>query len=39
MDALVAPVDHITFDLETALGKQLGAKDLPFPGMDKSGNT
>jgi len=37
MDFLVAPVDHIEFDMETALARQLGSQPLPFPGMDKSG--
>ena len=37
MDLLVAPVDHIEFDMETALARQLGSQPLPFPGMDKSG--
>ena len=33
----MAPVDHIEFDMETALARQLGSQPLPFPGMDKSG--
>jgi cleavage and polyadenylation specificity factor subunit 4 len=37
MELLVAPVEHIMFDIELALGNQLGAQPLPFPGMDKSG--
>ena len=37
MELLVAPVEHITFDIEIALAQQLGAQPLPFPGMDKSG--
>ena len=37
MELLVAPVEHITFDIELALAQQLGAQPLPFPGMDKSG--
>jgi len=37
MELLVAPVEHITLDIETALSNQLGAQPLPFPGMDKSG--
>ena len=37
MELLVAPVEHIIFDIEIALGNQLGAQPLPFPGMDKSG--
>ena len=37
MELLVAPVEHITFDIEVALAQQLGAQPLPFPGMDKSG--
>ncbi|KAF6028887.1 CPSF4 [Bugula neritina] len=38
MQALVAPVQDVKFDIETALEMQLGAKPLPFPGMDKSGS-
>jgi len=38
MEVLVAPVEHITLEIETALANQLGAQPLPFPGMDKSGN-
>jgi len=34
MQALVAPVQDVKFDIETALEMQLGAKPLPFPGMD-----
>lgn len=37
MELLVAPVDHITFDIEHALAQQIGSLPLPFPGMDKSG--
>ena len=37
MELLVAPVEHIHLDIETALGNQLGAQPLPFAGMDKSG--
>lgn len=37
MNELVAPVTHMTFDLETALSHQTGALVLPFSGMDKSG--
>jgi hypothetical protein len=49
MELLVAPVEHITFNIEAgsslvldritqvALSQQLGAQPLPFPGMDKSG--
>lgn len=34
MECLVANVDHVTFDVETALDEQYGALPLPFPGMD-----
>ena len=37
MNELVAPVTNITFTLEDALRNQLGALNVPFPGMDKSG--
>ena len=37
MDRLVAPVEHLTFEVENLIKMQIGAKDLPFPGMDKSG--
>ncbi|XP_045211551.1 cleavage and polyadenylation specificity factor subunit 4-like [Mercenaria mercenaria] len=37
MQDVVAPVSHITFDIEIALNNQLGSMPLPFPGMDKSG--
>jgi len=37
MDQLVANVEHITFELETLLAKQVGSLQLPFVGMDKSG--
>lgn len=37
MLSVVACVDDITFDVETALSQQLGTQALPFPGMDKSG--
>lgn len=37
MNELVAPVTNITFTLEDALRAQMGAKPVPFPGMDKSG--
>uniref|UniRef100_A0A667XJU7 Cleavage and polyadenylation specificity factor subunit 4 n=1 Tax=Myripristis murdjan TaxID=586833 RepID=A0A667XJU7_9TELE len=37
MQEILAPVDHIKFDLEIAVEQQLGAQPLPFPGMDKSG--
>ena len=30
----IASVDDYEFDIETALARQLGAKPLPFPGMD-----
>ena len=30
----IASVDDYEFEIETALAKQLGAKPLPFPGMD-----
>ncbi|KAK7573907.1 hypothetical protein V9T40_011098 [Parthenolecanium corni] len=36
MDALVASLEDIKFDIETALEEQHGALPLPFPGMDKS---
>ncbi|XP_063718818.1 cleavage and polyadenylation specificity factor subunit 4-like [Symsagittifera roscoffensis] len=36
MEELLCPVDHIKFDIEYALEHQIGAKPLPFPGMDKS---
>lgn len=36
MQERVAPVDDYQFDIEIALSKQLGAKPLPFIGMDKS---
>lgn len=38
MEAIVANVDHITFDIERALHMQLGCQPLPFIGMDKSGS-
>ena len=34
MQDVVAPVSHITFDIEIALNNQLGSMPLPFPGMD-----
>lgn len=34
MEFIVAGVDSITFDIETALEQQFGALPLPFPGMD-----
>ena len=34
MEELLCPVDHIKFDIEYALEHQIGAKPLPFPGMD-----
>ena len=34
MQERVAPVDDYQFDIEIALSKQLGAKPLPFIGMD-----
>ena len=34
MQERVAPVDDYQFDIEVALSKQLGAKPLPFVGMD-----
>ena len=34
MEAVVANVDHIKFDIEVALEQQLGAEPLPFSGMD-----
>ena len=37
MQEVVANVDSHIFDIEHALESQLGAQQLPFPGMDKSG--
>jgi len=37
MQEKVAPVFNIKFDFEICLEKQIGARPLPFPGMDKSG--
>lgn len=37
MQEKVAPVFNITFDFEVCLEKQIGAKPMPFHGMDKSG--
>ena len=34
MQERIAPVDDYQFDIEVALSKQLGAKPLPFVGMD-----
>lgn len=34
MQALVASVQDVVFDIETALEMQLGVKPLPFSGMD-----
>ena len=34
MLSVVAGVDDIVFDVETALSLQLGTQPLPFPGMD-----
>ncbi len=34
MEALVASLDDIKFDIEKALEEQHGALPLPFPGMD-----
>lgn len=34
MELIVANVDGIKFDIETALEEQYGALPLPFPGMD-----
>lgn len=34
MEFIVASVDSIRFDIETALEQQYGALPLPFPGMD-----
>ena len=34
MEEVLCPVDHIKFDIEYALEHQIGAKPLPFPGMD-----
>jgi len=36
MEAVVANVDNVKFDIEVALEQQLGAQPLPFIGMDKS---
>nr|CAH0108683.1 unnamed protein product [Daphnia galeata] len=36
MDSAIAPIVNIKFDIEVALEQQLGAQNLPFPGMDKS---
>ncbi|KAK2714492.1 cleavage and polyadenylation specificity factor subunit 4-like [Artemia franciscana] len=36
MEALIAPVSHLRFDIESALEQQTGAQPLPFAGMDKS---
>lgn len=36
MQERVAPVDDYQFDIEIALAKQLGAKPLPFVGMDST---
>uniref|UniRef100_A0A8C5G528 Cleavage and polyadenylation specificity factor subunit 4 n=1 Tax=Gouania willdenowi TaxID=441366 RepID=A0A8C5G528_GOUWI len=38
MQEILAPVDHLKFDVELAVEQQLGAQQLPFPGMDKSGS-
>ncbi|XP_053211393.1 cleavage and polyadenylation specificity factor subunit 4-like [Panonychus citri] len=37
MEELLARTDDIIFEVETALEEQIGALNLPFPGMDKSG--
>ncbi|CAH1795653.1 unnamed protein product [Owenia fusiformis] len=37
MQAIVADVGNIKFDIEIALEQQLGVQPLPFPGMDKAG--
>lgn len=37
MAELVASTEHITFELEIALETQIGARLLPFTGMDKQG--
>lgn len=34
MEILIANVEHMKFDIETALNVQYGALPLPFPGMD-----
>lgn len=34
MEAIVANVENIKFDIEIALEQQHGALPLPFPGMD-----
>ena len=34
MEAIVANVDDIVFDIEVTLREQLGAQSLPFSGMD-----
>ncbi|KAL0270976.1 UNVERIFIED_CONTAM: hypothetical protein PYX00_008231 [Menopon gallinae] len=36
MELIVASVEGVKFDIETALEEQYGALPLPFPGMDKS---
>ncbi|XP_039271374.2 cleavage and polyadenylation specificity factor subunit 4-like [Styela clava] len=37
MQAIVADVNNVVFDMEVAMEQQLGVQPLPFPGMDKSG--
>ncbi|XP_015782144.1 cleavage and polyadenylation specificity factor subunit 4 [Tetranychus urticae] len=37
MEELLASVNDVEFDVEIALAEQIGALNLPFPGMDKSG--
>jgi hypothetical protein len=34
MDALVASVEGVKFDVETQVELQVGIQPLPFPGMD-----
>ena len=34
MEDIVGHVTNIKFDIEVALEEQLGAQNLPFPGMD-----
>jgi cleavage and polyadenylation specificity factor subunit 4 len=36
MEDIIANIDDIRFDIETALEEQIGIQPLPFPGMDKS---
>lgn len=34
LQEVIAGVDDYSFEIEDALDKQLGARPLPFPGMD-----